>query len=120
MFTKRFLKGVVRKAVRNGVWYSALDGLDRGILVLAGRVVDAVRSVKLSIEIVKILAKLRRALRGGFVRHMESYGLRMARLISARAASFGYDLAEGWAHDLGFVRYLTFMDLNRPTGWGTT
>lgn len=66
------------------------------------------------------MAKMRRVLKGGFVRHMGSYGLRMARLISARAANLGNILVKVWAHDLGFVRYLTFMDLNRPMGWGIT
>jgi len=74
--------------------------------------------VDLGVEIVKILAKLKEALKSRFVRHMESYGLMAARKIAGQAAAFGYENAERWAHDLAFVRYLTFLDLKRPPGWG--
>lgn len=118
MFTNSFLSGIRRKALRRGIWYSALDRVERGILVLTSRVVEAVRSVTLCVEIVKILAKLRNALKSRFAIHMESYGLEKARKIAAHAVAFGDELARTWAHDFVFVRYLTFMDLNRSTGWG--
>ena len=118
MFDRQFLVECRRRALRKRVWYSALDRVERGILTLASQVTDMVRSTTLGIEIVKILAKLKDALKSGFVRHMESYGLGEARKISAQAVQFGSGRAEAWGHDFGFVRYLAFMDLNRPTGWG--
>jgi len=118
MFTRSFLRDVRRKALRRGVWYSALDRVERGIIVLTSRVVDVVRSVKLGVEIVMILAKLREAFKSRFVRHMESYGLEEARKVAGQAAAFGNEEAEAWIYDFSFARYLTFMDLNRPSGWG--
>jgi hypothetical protein len=118
VFTSSFLEGVRVRALRRGVWYSALDRVDRGILYLTSRVVDEVRSVALGDMIVKILAKLKEALKSGFVRHMESYGSERARAVAGQAVAWGYGAARGWAWDLGFVRYLTLIDVNKPTGFG--
>lgn len=118
MLTKQFLVGVRRKALRRGVWFSALDRVERGILTLTSRLVDEVRSAMLCVELVKILAKIRDALRGGFVRRMEEYGLGEARRLAALAVGWGYGSAGAWASSFGFVRYLTLIDVNRPTGFG--
>ena len=118
MFTRSFLVEVRRKALRRGVWFRALDRVERGILSLAARVVDRVESAVLGVELVKILRKLRDALKSGFVRRMEEYGLRRARMVARRAVEWGYAAARVWASDLGFVRYLTLIDVNKPSGWG--
>jgi len=118
MFTRSFLVEVRRKALRRGVWFKALDRVERGILSLAARVVDRVESAVLGVELVKILRKLRDALKSGFVRRMEEYGLGRARMVARQAVEWGYAAARGWASDLGFVRYLTIIDVNKPAGWG--
>ena len=118
VFTKQFLADVRRKALRRGVWFSALDGVERGILTLTSRLLDEVRSTELCIELVKILAKIRDASKGGFVRRMEEYGLVQARKLAAQAVEWGYTSARAWASSFGFVRYLTLIDVNRPTGFG--
>ena len=117
MFSRGFLVGVRRKALRRGVWYTALDRVERGIIVLTSRVVDMVRSPALGVEIVKILVKLKKALKSGFVRRMEEFGLRRAREVARQAVEWGSGAAMGWASDLGFIRYLTLMDVNRPMGF---
>jgi len=118
VFTSGFLVEVRRKALRRGVWYRALDRVERGILSLTVRVTDRVESAVLGIELVKILGKLRDALKSGFVRRMEEYGFRRAREVAGQAVEWGYGAASVWASDWGFVRYLTLMDVNRPTGFG--
>jgi hypothetical protein len=118
MFSRGFLLRVRGRALRRGVWFSALDRVERGILGLAVRVVDRVQSVVLGVELVKILAKLRDALRSGFVRRMEEYGLRRVSEIAEQAVAWGYKGVKGWASDFSFVRYLTMMDLNRPSSFG--
>ena len=95
MLTSGFLDGMRRKAMRRGVWFSALDKVERGIMVLTIRVVDFVRSERLGREIVRILAKLKEAFKSRFVRHMEPYGLETARRIAAQAVEFGNYLAKG-------------------------
>jgi len=115
MFTSKFLFEVRRKALRGRVWFKALDNVERGILSLAARVVDEVRSVVLGVELVKILKKLRDALKSGFVRRMEDYGIKRARKLAAQAVEWGYHSARAWASDFGFVRYVTLLDVNSPS-----
>ena len=76
MFTRDFLLRVRRRSLRKGVWYRSLDSLERGIISLAARVVDRVQNAVLGVEIVKILAKLRDALKGELVRCIVDFGFR--------------------------------------------
>jgi hypothetical protein len=94
-----------RKALRRGVWFNALDHVERGILSLTARVVERVESVKLGIVIVKILKKLCDALNGEFVKRIE-LGRMLARSIATQAVAWGYGDAESWASDNDFIRYL--------------
>jgi len=71
LYTREFLVEIRRKALRRDVWFKALDRVERGILSLTARVVDRVKSVALGVELVKMIKKLRDALRSGFVRRME-------------------------------------------------
>ena len=75
---------------------------------------DVVRSESLGCEIAKILVKLKEALKSGFVRHMESFGLVRAREISRLAVDWGYQGARRWAGDPAFVRYVTCVEYNKP------
>jgi len=118
MFTRDFLAGVRRKALRRKVWYSALDRVERGILSLTSRIVDRVESRVLGVELVKIIAKLKEALKSPFVKRMETYGMDMAGKIAEQAVEWGDGEARGWAMNLGVFRYLTFLDFNKPSGWG--
>ena len=118
MFTSSFLVEVRRKALRRGVWFKALDRVERGILCLTAHIVDRVESAVLGIELVKIMGKLRDALKSGFVRRMEGFGLGRARRLAEQAVEWGYESAAVWGSDLGFVRYLTVLDVNWPTGFG--
>ena len=118
MFTRSFLVGVRKKALRRRVWWRALDRVERGIVDLTIRVVDKVQSEALGVEIVKILKKLKDALKSPFVRLMESYGLERARRLSEQALSWGYEKAGGWAYDFRFIKYLTVIETNSPVGFG--
>lgn len=118
MFTSTFLTSFKRRALRRGVWFRVLDGLERGILSLAASVVDKVESSILGVELMKILGKLRDAMSSGFSRLMRENGYARARKIAFQAVSWGFDAAREWADDLGFVRYVTLIDYNAPSGWG--
>ena len=118
MFTCEYLFSMKKKALRKGVWYRTLDRVERGIVSLTARVVDRVDSEVLGVELVKILVKLVKALKGGFVRHMEVFGLGRVFELSRLAAEWGSSVAKGWARDMGFVGYVSMMDLNQPSGFG--
>ena len=117
-FASSFLVEMRRKALRRGVWYRALDCVERGILSLTARVVDRVESAVLGVILVKILRKLRDALKSGFVRRMESYGVERAKRIAVQAVEWGYVKAKSWAFARSFAMYVTLIDVNKPTGFG--
>ena len=117
MYSRDFLLGLRRRAIRRRVWFS-LDSLDRGIFDLVTRVVDRVESSVLGAVLVKIVRKLRDAMRSEFARRMEEYGFGRAFKMARIAVDWGYAMAVDWSSDTGFVRYLTFLDLNSPAGFG--
>ena len=118
MFNRQHLASIRNKALRKGVWYSTLDRVERGIVSLTARIVDRVESEILGVELVKILAKLVKAFKSGFVRHMEMFGLGRVFELSRLAIDWGNSVAKGWAHDTGFVGYVSMLDLNQLTGFG--
>ena len=118
MFTKGFLLGLRRKAIRRRIWYRGLDSLDRGIFCLVTRVVDRVESEVLGVVLVKIVKRLRDAMKSEFVRLMESSGFRRAWEMAERAVEWGYGAAREWVRDKGFVMYQTLLIFNKPSGWG--
>lgn len=118
MFTREFLVDVRRNALRRGLWTRVLDGVERGIVTLASRVVDSVMNVTLGVVLVKILQKLRDASRSAFVKHVDDYGWRRAVEVKAQMVKLGYRLGLGLERDLNFVKYLAFLDFYQPNGWG--
>ena len=117
MFDRGFLTEVRRRALRRGVWYNAIDKIERGIISIAIKVVDEVKSSLLKTQLVRIIAKLRDAHKSGFFKHLEEFGMRRARTIRDQAAVFGYKPRDELVRDLDFVRYITFLDYNQPIGW---
>jgi hypothetical protein len=118
VLTREFLRGWWRRALRRGVLFMALDGEDRGFLYLAMRVVDEVRSLRVARIIMRIIKRLRDALIGPFARHVIEYGLRRVRTLAAQAVAWGYEVAREWVYDIEFARYLTLMEVYKPSGWG--
>ena len=117
MFTRKFLMGWWRRALRRRVLYSALDREERGILYLAMRAFDEIRNANVGTIIVKILAKLKDALKSPFARKMETYGFMKARQLSRVAVEWGYTTAQQWAKETGYINHLTNNELNTPPGW---
>lgn len=118
MFTRRHLKKWWNKALRRRVLYSALDHYDRSYMYVAMRAFDEIRDAKVGTIIIKILAKLSDALKSPFVKKMETYGIRKAWIMSKIAVEWGHRTAGEWADNVGFVRYLTALEFNSPSGWG--
>jgi len=114
VITRRELVQLRIRAYRRRVWFKALDRVERGIVDLVIRCVDRVRSAKLSEIVVAIVSKLEAAVRDRLARLMDEVGLPFARKVAGWALSWGYDGALGWADDLGFVQYLTVVEMNTP------
>ena len=111
MFTSEFLLSFKRKALRKGVWFKALDNVERNIINLTAKVVDRVESALLGVTIVKILSKLLEPLKSSFMRKI-GLGMKRAAKIVAQAQAWGNENAESWAKDDGFVRYLTLLEMD--------
>jgi hypothetical protein len=114
MITGSFLKKIRHRALRKGVLNRALDRVEQGILSLAGRVVDVIRSKMLGVQIVKILAKLQEAMKSSFKRHVESYGLEKAHKLIGYAEKFGNCV--DWL-SMEYANYLALIDFYSPLGW---
>ena len=118
MYSRDFLVGLRRRALRRGLWYGVLDSLDRGFYNLTCVVVDRVESEKLSRVLLGIVLRLRDALKGEFVRLVESFGVRRAWDVAGYAVGWGYGAAWAWRRDEGFARFFAVMESNSPSGWG--
>lgn len=117
MFTGSFLADIRMKAIRHRVLYRCLDGLERGILYLSSRLVDEVSNLTLYGQLAEIVTKLESALRCGYSRHVEEYGVGKLVEVVLQAVRFGYRDAAGWIKDGGFAGYLAVLDLNQPNGY---
>jgi len=103
-----------RRALRRRVLYTALDHEDRGYLYLTMRVSEEVRSIDVGTIIVKILARLKEAMKSPFARKIETYGFMKARQLSRVAVEWGYTTAQQWANETVYIKHLTNNELNTP------
>jgi hypothetical protein len=94
-------------ALRRGVWFRALSRVERGIIDLTVRYVEAIKSSKLATIVTAIIEKLQITVETKIQRLVRTIGLPLTRKISAIAASWGNKLANQWAGDISFAKYLT-------------
>jgi hypothetical protein len=109
---KRQLIKLKTKAMRAGVWFRALNRIDRVLIDLTIRVARCVRSSILAKCILSITRKLEGLLESRLVRAIREIGFSLARKLSLLAQKWGNEAAKEWANDFGFARYLAVMKLN--------
>ena len=95
-----------RAAFRRGVWFRALNRVERGVVDLTMKYVDAIKSTKLAKVLTAILEKLRLATEGMAERLVRTVGVSLAQKMSDIAVSWGNLSASKWAQDPGFALYL--------------
>ena len=103
--TGRKLAGLKTRALRKRVWYRVLDRVERGLLDLTIRWVDNVRSGRLAEMLLRILAKLARAMEQGMARVL-AVGRGLALQASLLAVRWGNSQAYAWRFDESFWRGL--------------
>ena len=103
--TRETIVGFRMRALRRGVWFRALDRVERGLVDVTIRWVDRVRSGRLARVLLEILGKLVRALESRMVRVMET-GRGMALRMSQLATGWGNQLAWDWRSNVGFHKAL--------------
>ena len=97
-----------RAAMRRGIWFKALNRLERGIVDLTTKYVDNVKSTKLAKVLTAIVDKLVQASESIIDRMVRTIGLPLAQKISKIALSWGNPSASKWANDVAFAQYLAF------------
>ena len=111
MFTGEYLHKLRLRAIRRRALH-CLDDLERGILYLSSRLVERVSSPGLCVQLLEIVRKVEEAMRSGFLKHVESFGYSKLVSMVKTAVMLGSSVAQEWVRDLGFARYLAFMDIN--------
>src|SRR5208283_5555796 len=86
---KKRLVNLKTKAMRSGVWFKALQRIDRALLDLTIRVVDNIRSATLSKSILTLTRKLEEAMKNSFSSRLREIGLPLAQKISLEAQKLG-------------------------------
>jgi hypothetical protein len=109
----RRLADAKKVALRRGVWFRALNRVERGVLDLTVKFVDKIRSATLATVVTAILDKLTLAMESTVDRLVRTVGMSLAQKVSTIAVSWGNRLAQKWANDRDFARFLAF-NLSRP------
>ena len=111
-FSRKDLVKVKTRALRRGIWYSALTRMERACIDLVIRLVDKVHSRLLAKVLFSIMEKLEAAMEGKVSRLMREVGSNLAKKLSKIASEWGNTSAVRWAEDSSFIRYLTITYLN--------
>lgn len=101
-----------RVALRRGVWFRALNRVERSVLDLTVRCVDKIRSAMLAKVVTAILIKLKLAMESAVERMVRVVGRSLALKVSSIALSWGNRSAAEWVEDSAFARYLAITQMN--------
>jgi hypothetical protein len=100
------------KAMRRGIWFKALNRLDRALYSLTMKVTDVVRSGKLARLLFPIVDELVKRLENRFSFALKEIGYPLARRLSQLAQGWGNVQAEDWMSDSKFARFLAVLHVN--------
>ncbi len=99
-------------AQRRGIWFRALNRVERGILDLTTQYVQYIRSAKLAKVLTAIIEKLKTASESVVDRMVRIVGLSLAQKISDISFGWGNHSAISWAFDTDFARFLAVGHMN--------
>jgi hypothetical protein len=102
-----------KTALRHGVWFRALNKLERGVLDLTTRYVACIKSTKLATVVTAILEKLKLASESMMDCLARTVGLPLAQKTSLIAQKLGNSSAKKWATDISFAWFLAIMSSNK-------
>jgi hypothetical protein len=101
------------KAMRSGVWFRALNRIDRVLFNLTIKVTNGnIRSSSLLSRLLTVTTKLEGLLESKLSRATKEIGFPLACKLSLLAQKWGNKLAQTWPQDMEFARYLAVMKLN--------
>jgi hypothetical protein len=100
-------------ALRRGVWFKALNRIERAIIDLTLQCVDSIKSAKLAKLVTAITDKLQSAMESIIDRLVRTIGVPLAKKISCIAVGWGNISAKNWAADLSFAAFLALAQTNK-------
>jgi hypothetical protein len=109
---KRQLVKLKLKAMRSGVWFKALDRIDRVLVDLTIKVAGTVRSFTLANNILTVIRKLENVMESKFLRTIREIGVPFAKRLGLIAQKWGNSSAKNWESDRDFARYLAVLSFN--------
>jgi hypothetical protein len=101
---KQSLATIRQKSIRRGIWFTALNGIERGIMNIVIKCVETVRSGTVLQTISAIVAKISNAM--NFLTKIEVLGKPMAEKLSSAFEKWGNQTARNWKHDRAYIRHL--------------
>jgi hypothetical protein len=107
------------KAMRAGVWFRALQRIDRVLIDLTIKVASNIRSSTLAKNILAIIKKLEGFLESSLLRAIRKVGVPLAQKLSEVAQKWGNTLAKSWPSDASFARFLAVMHINESKTFKT-
>ena len=111
-FDKKQLANLKTKAMRSGLWFKALQRMDRVLFDLTISVVETIRSAKLAKCIAALISKLECRLKSRFSNRLSEIGLPLAKKLSSTAQKLGNISADGWVFDSALAVFLAVMYVN--------
>ena len=111
MFTRRELTLIKYKSLRTGLWFKALNKVERAIINLTIKYVRVIKSPKLMEETTKIVGKLMDVI-VDLPNLMRKVGRFWAYRISKLVCSWGNLEASRWGDDPNFAGYLVMTKMN--------
>jgi hypothetical protein len=100
------------KARKSGVWFKALSRLDRVLINLTIKIVNKVRSLRLTEALLNVTNKVKDVLEDRISRAINTFGFPLARKLGLLAKKWGNPYAESWTSDVSFATFLAIMHIN--------
>jgi hypothetical protein len=101
------------KAMRSGVWFRALNRIDRVLVDLTIKVTKTkIKSKSLLNQLLSVTTKIENFLENKLTKTIREYGLPQSCKISSIAQSWGNNDASAWSNDYAFAKFLAALKLN--------
>jgi hypothetical protein len=106
------LHDLKHRAIRSGLWFSALGRIDRVLVDVTLSVAKSVRSVILARALYSVMKKLESAFQNRIWNVVHNTGFLLAHKLSTLAQNWGNCYAQKWAFDESFAKFLAIMHMN--------
>lgn len=111
IFSRDSLLRLRRRALRQGLWFKALNRVERALVQLTARCIESPSSPRLLAILSQIVGKLNAFVVESFNGLIERLGTPLAERIALLGQRWGLTNADAWKTDIHFIRYLGLRSL---------